>query len=284
MTRINAFTIDVEDYFQVEAFTRNIKRDDWDSFKTRVSKNTHVLLDLLEKNNVKATFFVLGWVAKRYPELVKDIDQCGHEVASHGMSHKLIYKQTRDEFRKETFESRDILENIIQKKVLGYRAATYSITKQSLWALDILCEAGFKYDSSIFPIVHDRYGIPGTNTDPHIITTEKNNKIVEFPISVYQNRFFNVPVSGGGYFRLFPYLFTKTLLNSINKNDKEFIFYIHPWEIDSEQPRIEGISPSTKFRHYNNLDHTYKRLEKLLNDFEFSTTRNVLHDLGLLKV
>ncbi len=280
---INAFTVDVEDYFQVEAFSGNIDRKHWDSYESRVVNNTHIMLDLLDDHTTSATFFVLGWVAKRQPDLVREISARGHEVASHGMSHKLIYKQSKKEFKEETFDSKKLLEDIIQKEVLGYRAATYSITKKSFWALDILCEAGYRYDSSIFPIVHDRYGIADINTRPHVLTTNNNNKIIEFPISVYKNKVFNLPISGGGYFRLFPYFFSKLLLASLNKKNLPFMFYIHPWEVDKLQPRIKGINLSTRFRHYNNISRCESRLGKLLSDFDFTTTENVLKKLDLLK-
>jgi len=279
---INAFTVDVEDYFQVEAFSGVINRNTWDDFSCRVEANTDIILKLLDDANVKGTFFVLGWIAKRYPGVVKKISEMGHEVSSHGMSHQLIYNQDQNVFRNETIDSKKLLEDLSQQPVNGYRAATYSITNKSLWALDVLCEAGFKYDSSIFPIVHDRYGISGINTEPHVLVTEKNNSIVEFPISVYKNRLFNLPISGGGYFRLFPYFFTKNMLKSLNKKNKEFVFYIHPWEVDNKQPVVDDISRFTKFRHYNNIDQCKDRLEKLLQDFRFSTVTEVLGNLNLL--
>lgn len=279
---INAFTVDVEDYFQVEAFSGVINRNTWDDFSCRVEANTDIILKLLDDANVKGTFFVLGWIAKRYPGVVKKISEMGHEVSSHGMSHQLIYNQDQNVFRNETIDSKKLLEDLSQQPVNGYRAATYSITNKSLWALDVLCEAGFKYDSSIFPIVHDRYGISDINTEPHVLVTEKNNSIVEFPISVYKNRLFNLPISGGGYFRLFPYFFTKNMLKSLNKKNKEFVFYIHPWEVDNKQPVVDDISRFTKFRHYNNIDQCKDRLEKLLQDFRFSTVTEVLGNLNLL--
>ena len=279
---INSFTVDVEDYFQVEAFSKIIDRNTWNDFSCRVEANTDLILGLLDDANVKGTFFVLGWIAQRYPNVVKKISEMGHEVASHGMSHQLIYKQDKEIFRNETIDSKKLLEDLSQQPVNGYRAATYSITEESLWALDILCEAGFKYDSSIFPIVHDRYGIPGIKTEPHVITTEKSNKIVEFPISVYKNRLFNLPISGGGYFRLYPYFFTKMMLKALNRKNKEFVFYIHPWEVDNEPPSVDGIKGFSRFRHYNNIDRCKHRLEKLLSDFQFSTVSEVLGNLDLL--
>ena len=229
--------------------------------------NTHKILSLLDKREQKATFFVLGWVAARYPKLVNEISDLGHEVASHGMSHQLIYNQEIDVFRQETIDSKKLLEDIIQKPVLGYRAATYSITNDSLWALDILAEAGFKYDSSIFPMRHDNYGIHDINPAPHILTTPNGSELVEFPISTLKSRFATLPIAGGGYFRLFPYFFSRWALKKINQSEAPFLFYIHPWEVDPDQPKVSGISRFSKFRHYNNLDKCESRLADLLNDF-----------------
>jgi polysaccharide deacetylase family protein (PEP-CTERM system associated) len=280
---LNAFTVDVEDYFQVESFSKVIDRNSWDARPCRVDANTRRILDALDTRGVKGTFFILGWIAKRYPALVSEISLRGHEVASHGMSHKLIYKQTPAEFRSETFESKKLLEDIIQKPLLGYRAATYSITNQSLWALDILAEAGYQYDSSIFPMRHDRYGIPDASPWPGYITTPSGARLVEFPISTYKTAGATIPVAGGGYFRLFPYMFTRFCLGRINKSGHEFLFYMHPWEIDENQPRIDGISRFTKFRHYNNLDKFESRMNRLLGDFRFTTMASVLNNMGLLR-
>jgi len=280
----NAFTVDVEDYFHVAALSKAVNPKDWDTYECRVVQNTNKILQLLDDSSQTATFFVLGWVAARYPNLVKEIHSCGHEIASHGMSHQLIYNQSIDEFRKETVDSKSLLEDLIQSEILGYRAATYSITNKSLWALDILYEAGYKYDSSIFPMRHDKYGIPDVNHLPHILTTPSGYKLVEFPISVLKRKLMVVPIAGGGYFRLFPYNFTKWGLQQSNNANQPFVFYIHPWELDPEQPQIEGIGRFSKFRHYNNLNKCEIRLKKLLSDFKFCTMGKVLHSLGLLRV
>ncbi|RDH83761.1 MAG: polysaccharide deacetylase family protein [endosymbiont of Galathealinum brachiosum] len=277
----NAFTVDVEDYFQVEALSGVVNRSDWGKHKCRVEKNTHKILSLLDESNQKGTFFTLGWIAERYPNLVKEIAGLGHEVASHGMSHKLIYTQTEAEFREETFKAKAIVEDIIQCEVKGYRAATYSITKKSLWALDVLVEAGFKYDSSIFPMRHDRYGIPSADHLPGIITTPNGGDIIEFPISTVKNSLFTMPIAGGGYFRLFNYFITKWGLASINRNNNPFMFYIHPWEVDFEQPRVDGLSRFSKFRHYNNLEVCERRLQSLLSDFKFDSMNAVLDSMTL---
>lgn len=278
----NVFTVDVEDYFQVEAFTRVIDRLEWDRYEPRVERNTHALLDLLAASDITATFFVLGWVAQRFPALVRRIADSGHEVASHGMSHRLIYTQSPDDFREETRTSKRLLEDICQQPVIGYRAATYSIIRKSLWALDILCEEGFRYDSSIFPMRHDRYGVPDANPLPHLLKTPGGGVIAEFPISVLRYKGFKIPVAGGGYFRLFPYFLTRWALKKINARGQEFVFYIHPWETDTGQPRIHQASPLSRFRHYLNIRRCESRLQQLLSDFSFTTMRETLAHKGLL--
>jgi polysaccharide deacetylase family protein (PEP-CTERM system associated) len=278
----NAFTVDVEDYFQVEGFANAIDRSSWEGFRTRVGASTSTLLDLLAQHKVHATFFVLGWVARKHPEIVRRIVAAGHEVASHGMSHRLIYTQSPAEFRRETRDAKALLEDLAQKPVVGYRAATYSITRRSLWALDILYEEGFRYDSSIFPMRHDRYGIPGAEPRPHVLTTPNGARLVEFPISVLSYHGAKVPVAGGGYFRLFPYRFTRWALRRLNEQRQEFVFYVHPWEVDPEQPRVNDASVLSRFRHYLNLGRCAERLGRLLEDFEFDTMHSVLAQKNLL--
>lgn len=279
---INALTIDVEDYYQVSAFADSVAYADWDKHESRVERNTSRVLDLFSGAGVKATFFVLGWVASRHPGIVREIVARGHEVACHGYSHRLIYLQSPDEFRRETLSSKHLLEDQAQRGVLGYRAASYSITKKSLWALDILHECGFCYDSSIFPIRHDRYGIPDAEQAPHVHLTPNGSSIVEFPVTALDMKLAKLPLGGGGYFRLFPYWLTRSGLKWINaKSHSPFIFYLHPWEVDVEQPRLEG-SWFSKFRHYNNLDRCEARLQSLLRDFEFAPVKDVLGSLGLL--
>lgn len=276
MKRTNIFSVDVEDYYQVEAFANLIEQESWGSYECRVERNMDIILSLLDEAKVKSTFFVLGYVAKKYPHLIEKMHKEGHEIASHGMTHRMIYKQKPEVFRSETFDSKSLLEDIIQSEVYGYRAATYSITSNSLWALDIISEAGFVYDSSIFPIHHDRYGIPGSPIDPYLITTPLGKELLEFPISVLEKYSVHLPFSGGGYFRLFPYWLSKWGLRSINKASRDFVFYIHPWEVDASQPVMKGINQSTKFRHYVNLDKTECKLRRLLKDFKFDTMINVL--------
>jgi len=278
----NAFTIDVEDYFQVEAFSKAVDRSQWDNYPFRAERNTQLILDLLDKHHIKGTFFILGWVAKKAPYIVKEIASRGHEIACHGMSHRLIYTQDKKVFQDETRESKKLLEDICQQEVIGYRAATYSITEKSLWALDILVEEGFKYDSSIFPMRHDRYGIPDANPLPHKLATPSGATIIEFPITVLRKKHLTLPVAGGGYFRLLPYALTKWGLNQINKQDQSFVFYLHPWEVDPEQPRIKGAGILSNIRHYTNLRKTTPRLDNLLDSFPFDTMSECLKDLNLL--
>ncbi len=331
---LNALTIDVEDYFQVHAFSHIIRYEDWDKYECRVEQNTRHILDILNgsrrtpnaehRTQIHATFFCLGWIAERYPQLIKEIHIQGHEIASHGYAHQLIYRQSPEEFRNDIRKAKTILEDIIGEEVVGYRAPSYSITEKSKWAFGVLVEEGFKYDSSIFPIRHDFYGIPhaprfpfmvslngngtpqfnplsfvsverGTlNVEPSISKAELRtpnseprtsdvdprtlNYILEFPISTVPLGGLNFPLSGGGYFRLFPYPLIKKGLKRINDKEKHpFIFYFHPWEIDPGQPRIEKAGTKSKFRHYLNLDKTEPRLKHLLKDFRFLTVRHLLN-------
>jgi polysaccharide deacetylase family protein (PEP-CTERM system associated) len=275
-------TVDVEDYFHVAALAKSIDRSSWDQMEYRAEASTRRLLDLFEESDIHATFFVLGWVARRSPDLIREIARRGHEVASHGMSHKLVYNQTPEEFSSETYESKALLEDIIGARVLGYRASTYSITRRSLWALDILHEAGFEYDSSIFPIRHDTYGIPDAPQLPSRIATPKGASIVEFPMSTAPMFGTRIPVSGGGYFRLLPYWLTRSGLAKLNGElNRPFIFYLHPWEVDPEQPRVR-TSLKSRLRHYTNLDRCEPRLRRLIGEFRFGRVRDVLSNAALL--
>ncbi|AOY90149.1 polysaccharide deacetylase [Marinobacter salinus] len=265
-------SIDVEDYFHVAALSGVISPDQWDSLPSRVEQNTERLLSLFDRHGVKATFFVLGWVAERFPDLIRKLSDHGHEIASHGYSHQLIYNQSPEVFREETLRSKGILEDITGNAVDGYRAASYSITRQSLWALDILSEAGFTWDSSIFPIRHDRYGIPDSPRAPYSIETANGNIIREFPLTTAQIMGLSIPAAGGGYFRQFPYpVFRYLFRNASGFGERPQMFYLHPWEIDPDQPRYSNASWFSRFRHYTNLDLCYGRLERLLRDFRFGT-------------
>lgn len=277
----NALTIDVEDYFHVAALAETISPADWHSMEYRVEASTDRLLALFAEKQVQGTFFVLGWVAQKSPALVRRIAAAGHEVACHGYSHQLIYNQTPAVFREETHRSKALLESQIQRPVNGYRAASYSITEASRWALDILAAEGFTWDSSIFPVHHDRYGMPGTPRWPHELTTDKGRKLVEFPLTTLQLGNYQLPIAGGGYFRLYPYWFSRWGLSQSNRKNEPFIFYLHPWEVDPGQPKI-SVKWSSRFRHYNNLPRCEGRLRQLLEDFDFTTVEQVLQQKGLL--
>jgi polysaccharide deacetylase family protein (PEP-CTERM system associated) len=279
---LNAFSVDVEDYFQVAALAPAISRESWPTHEYRVERNTEVILQLCQEKKVRGTFFILGWVAEKSPQLVKRIANAGHEIACHGFSHQLIYTQTQDVFREETLRAKHFLEDVIGNAVTGYRAASFSITRQSLWALDVLIDAGFEYDSSVFPIRHDRYGIPGAAPEPNRITAPSQRTLVEFPMSAATFFGVQVPVSGGGYFRILPYWVTRAGLKQINeKAGRPFTFYLHPWEVDPEQPRVK-VGALSRFRHYTNLHRCEARLRRVLGDFRFGTMRQVLEQRGLL--
>jgi polysaccharide deacetylase family protein (PEP-CTERM system associated) len=279
---INAMSIDVEDYFHVAALSGAISRDDWDSMSARVDQSTRRLLEVFDTTGTRATFFVLGWVAERHPVLVREIHRRGHEIACHGYSHRMVYQQSPEEFRSETLRSKALLEHISGEAVTGYRAASYSITAKSRWALDILAEAGFRYDSSIFPVRHDLYGIPDAPRFPHVLTTDGGARLVEFPPTTAHIMGQNIPAAGGGYFRLYPYPLSRWLLRRVNAGEGQpAIFYLHPWEVDPDQPRVNAGWRS-RFRHYNNLAKCESRLRRLLVDFRFAPAREVLSSLGLL--
>lgn len=264
----NALTIDVEDYFMVSAFADVIKFEDWHRYESRIERNTYRILELLDGYQVKATFFVLGWVAENYPEMVRDIQSAGHEIACHGYNHRLIYDMAPEEFRQDVRRAKNVLEDISGTLVTGYRAPSYSVVKNTLWALDILIEEGFRYDSSIFPIRHDHYGLPEAHRFPHIIE-RSNGTIIEFPPSTFSLFGQNIPIAGGGYLRLLPVQAIKTALKRINERERKMtIVYFHPWEIDVDQPKLNGKWRS-KFRHYINLETTMPKLRNLLGEFKF---------------
>jgi polysaccharide deacetylase family protein (PEP-CTERM system associated) len=278
----NAFTIDVEDYYHVSALSSAISRDTWSARESRVAASTDRILALLDERQIKGTFFVLGWVADHVPQLIKRIAAQGHEVACHGYSHELIYRQTPGVFAEETRRSKRLLEDLTGLPVIGYRAASFSITPRSRWALDTLIEEGFAYDSSIFPVRHDRYGMPGASRAPGFVHAPSGGRIAEFPMSTAEIGPLRIPVSGGGYFRLLPYWFTRKGLRDINEREgMPFTFYLHPWEIDVDQPRVK-VGLLSRLRHYTNLSRCEERLVRLLGEFRFSTMRNVLRARGLL--
>ena len=279
---LNAMTVDVEDYFHVSALSGSIARDRWDSMEYRAEASTGRLLELFADRGIHATFFVLGWVAERSPGLVRRIAAAGHEVACHGQSHELVYRQAPAVFREETLRSKARLEELTGLPVRGYRAASYSITRESLWALDVILDAGFEYDSSVFPIRHDVYGLPGARLRPGRIAAPSGRTLVEFPLSVAEVLGLRLPVAGGGYFRLLPYAVTRAGLRRVNrKAQSPFVFYLHPWEVDPGQPRIAAPLKS-RLRHYTNLDVCEARLVRLLSEFRFGRMDRVLAELDLL--
>ncbi len=271
---LNALTVDVEDYYHVSAFEEVAPRERWDSFPPRIALGTHKILDLLARHGVRATFFILGWVAERSPGLVRAIQSAGHEVACHGYWHRLVYQQTPEEFRADLCRARDMLQDITGERVTAYRAPSFSITRASLWALDVLIEEGFLYDSSVYPTYHDRYGIPGAPAWPHMIR-RRAGVIHEFPMPVYRKLGYPLPIGGGGYFRLYPYWFTRRGLSALNAAGKPFVCYVHPWELDPDQPRLPARW-LRRWRHYIGLSRTERKLGRLLDDFRFGTLSDLV--------
>ncbi|HWU85233.1 MAG TPA: XrtA system polysaccharide deacetylase [Rhodocyclaceae bacterium] len=262
----NALTIDVEDYFQVSAFAPCIARSEWDTRECRVERNIALILDMLDRHGVKATFFTLGWIAERYPDLVRELARRGHEVASHGYAHQRASDQDRAEFLDDIVRAKAILEDLSGQLVRGYRAPSFSISTGNLWAFDCLAEAGYRYSSSIYPIRHDHYGIPDAPRFMH----EVRPSLSEIPATTIRAFARNWPASGGGYFRLMPYALSRRLIRRVNDKDREAaVFYFHPWEVDPEQPRVAGASAKARFRHYLNLDRMEQRLDCLLDDFRW---------------
>jgi polysaccharide deacetylase family protein (PEP-CTERM system associated) len=282
--KLHAFTVDVEDYFHVEAFANCIDRESWNTAEYRCERNVARILEMLAARDVRGTFFVLGWVAERSPRLVREIAGAGHEIACHGHSHQLVYRQTREQFTNETRHAKELLEDLSGKPVLGYRAASFSITQASMWALDVLIDLGFTYDSSVFPVGHhDNYGIAGAPRGLCRLRAPSGRFLTEAPLSVANAFGLPIPVAGGGYFRLFPYWFSRAAMRQIEREEgRSVIFYVHPWEIDTEQPRVEARLLS-RFRHYNNIEKCESRLQRLLADFRFGSLSNVLQAQGMLQ-
>ena len=276
----HCLTFDVEEHFQVSAFDSPMRRRHWDQFESRVERNTEKLLDLLAASNVRATFFVLGWVAERHPGLVRAISRQGHEVASHGYAHELVTVQTPATFRRDVRKAKVFLEDLLGLPVLGYRAPSFTITQDTIWALRILVEEGYLYDSSIFPILHDRYGMPGANPLCHRLSTEVG-PLWEIPPSTVKFVGLQVPIAGGGYFRLFPYPLLRQLLKRVEAKGHPLVIYLHPWELDPDQPRMQGPLLS-RFRQYINLHKTEDRLIHLLRDFRFAPVSEVIPQINRL--
>lgn len=263
----NAMTVDVEDYFQVSAFEEHVERGGWEEIPLRVEDNTRRILDLFASHGVRGTFFILGWVAQRCPDLIRSIDDAGHEVASHGWQHTRVNTQSPGAFRQDVERTRKLLQDLSGQPVFGYRAASYSIGTGEAWAWDELAQAGYKYSSSIVPIRHDLYGIPDA---PRFAFRVAGDELLEVPVTTVSVAGRNINCGGGGWFRLFPYSFSRWAMRRVNQGDRQpGIFYFHPWEIDADQPRLSGLGVKTRVRHYLNLARTYGRLQRLLSDFRW---------------
>ncbi|SEQ88541.1 polysaccharide deacetylase family protein, PEP-CTERM locus subfamily [Nitrosomonas sp. Nm51] len=264
----NAMTIDVEDYFQVSAFENHIPKSSWDTIPCRIEHNMEKILNLLDEKQIKATFFTLGWVAERYQQMTRCIVDNGHELASHGWGHARVTELTPAEFNEDIIRSKKILEDISGQAVQGYRAPSFSINSRNLWALDCLAEAGYRYSSSIYPVRHDHYGMPDAPRFAYF--PRGDNGVLELPVTTVRLWGRNLPAGGGGYFRLWPYTVSKWFIKRLNSVESHAaIFYFHPWEIDADQPRLDGVSFKTRFRHYLNLRRMEKRLKALTHDFKW---------------
>ncbi|MDP3086382.1 MAG: DUF3473 domain-containing protein [Rubrivivax sp.] len=271
----NALTIDVEDYFQVSAFAPYIRREDWDARECRVERNVGRILEMLAERDVRATFFTLGWIAERYPAMVRAIVDQGHELASHGYGHQRASDLSEADFRSDVERAKKILEDLAGTEVRGYRAPSFSIGARNLWAFDVLARAGYRYSSSIYPIQHDHYGMP----DSPRFAYRVGGGLLEVPVTTLRWGSRNLPSSGGGYFRLLPYAVSRWMLRRVNRLDREpAVFYFHPWEIDAGQPRIPGIDAKTRFRHYVNIPRMPNRLHQLLGDFRWGRMDDIFLD------
>ena len=268
----NALTIDVEDYFQVSAFASHIDRGSWDSIPCRIERNIDRILELLSHSESKATFFTLGWLAERFPRIVRDIVENGHEIASHGQAHLRASEQSRADFADDIRRAKRVLEDVAGIEVRGYRAPSFSIGHGNLWAFDCIEEAGYCYSSSVYPVQHDHYGMPDAPRFPFRV----RERLLEIPVTTTRVFGRNLPAGGGGYFRLAPYQVSRWAIGRVNRVDRRpAIFYFHPWEIDPRQPRVHGISAKTRFRHYLNLDRTEARLQQLMRDFHWDRVDRV---------
>ena len=263
MQAINILSIDVEEWFHPEAVHHLFEPETWDELSARVDRNVDILLELFAKRNATATFFVLGWVARKYPELIKKIVEAGHEIASHGDNHQMVTKLDADTFREDLTNSIKSLEDVSGQKVYGFRAPTFSIVKETQWAWDIILELGLEYDSSVFPIYHDRYGVPDAPRYPYIVATMDQKTLVEFPMPTLKIFKKNIPFGGGGYLRIFPLQFTKYAIKKFNKDNQPVIFYAHPWEFDIGQPRLK-LGMIQTWRHYYNIKNNFHKLDSLL--------------------
>lgn len=278
--RTHCLSFDIEEHFQVAAFDSPARRRQWQSLESRVEQNTEKILECLDAHHVKATMFVLGWVAERYPQFVRRMAEAGHEIASHGYGHDLVTVLTRDQFREDVKRAKSVLEDATGMPIIGYRAPTFTITQETLWAIPILIEEGYAYDSSIFPVYHDQYGIPGANPSPHLLSTHSGT-LWEVPPSTCKIGWTRIAVAGGGYFRFFPFWLLMSLMRKVEREGESLVFYLHPWEFDHDQPRMTGPLRS-RVRHYFNLNKTEERFRRLLQEFPFAPIRESLPMIGRL--
>jgi polysaccharide deacetylase family protein (PEP-CTERM system associated) len=275
----HGFSVDVEDWYHVENLSSVISRSTWDSCESRVERNIEQLLELFEQKQTKVTCFVLGDIARRHPQVVKRIATAGHEIANHGEDHRLVYDLSPEEFRASVSDLRKLLKDLSGSPVTGYRAPCFTIVKRSWWALDILAETGHTYDASVFPFARTRYGVAKAALTPHRIQLENGREIFELPPSVLQLAGKAIPIAGGGYFRLYPYAFTRWAIRRLQASGRTYFFYMHPWEIDPDQPRVSGIGAKASFQHLLNLRRMKHRVERLLTDFTFTTYSNLLAEI-----
>ncbi|TMA55126.1 MAG: DUF3473 domain-containing protein [Deltaproteobacteria bacterium] len=273
---VNGFSVDVEDWYQVADFDAVVAFSNWDRYESRVARNTDRILALLDEAGVTGTFFILTWNAERHPDVVRRIAAAGHEIASHGYAHRLIYEQTPETFRADISRAKATLEDIVGTPVLGYRAPSLSLTGRSLWALDVLLECGFRYDSSVFPIRDALYGLPTAERFPHVIHRENGRELVEFPITTTRLLGRNLPLGGGGWLRVFPYAYMRWGMRRVNREGQPAVVFIHPWEVDPEQPRMRTAGRRGFSTHYVGLGGTQAKLRRLFRDFRFGPMRDVL--------
>lgn len=266
---VNGLTVDVEDYFHAEALAGAVSRKEWDSLESRVERNTRRVLEVLDRHQVRATFFILGWVAHRYAGLVREIQTAGHELGCHSYWHRLVYRLTPAEFREDTLQAKKVIEDAAGEAVVGYRAPTFSVVRRSFWALDILAELGFQYDSSIFPVRHDRYGVPDYSRFPCRHEGQNGQSLTELPLSTFSLMGTNFPFGGGGYLRILPLGYTHFGFRRVNREGMPVVVYFHPWELDPDQPR-PNLGLRSRFRHYTNLDKMESRVDELLRTYAFA--------------
>lgn len=270
-------SFDIEEWFHPEIFNGIIPPENWEKLPTGVERGVEAILNILDKNRAEATFFILGWVAERFPELVRAIAAQGHEIASHGYRHRMITQMSPEIFEADLKKSLDILNKLSREPVIGFRAPTFSVVKETLWSLPIMARLGIRYDSSVFPIYHDRYGIPDAPRTPYVIYRDETTEITEFPMPTVQLLNYRLPVGGGGYFRIYPFALTKALLKQVSKQQINFIFYAHPWEFDTRVPRVK-LSYLSKLRHYYGIEKMEKKLEWLLKEINFTSFRTHLKE------